>query len=232
MMKTVLPGARSHRIFIISAVVFCAALMIVVDGVIMPPYFVKSAIKLVLFSGAMAAYLLLSGEKSALRLLRPTRKGALVALALGGAVYAVVLGGYFALRGVFDFSGITASLTGNIGVTADNFIFVSLYISFVNSLLEEALFRGLGFMILRRYTSDTVALLFSSVCFAVYHAGITNGWFSLGLYLLTLVGLIAAGVMFDLLDRKSDGLFVSWIVHMFANFAINTVGFILFAQAG
>lgn len=229
---SLLSSARSRRCFIFVSVLLCSALMIVVDGILMPPYAVKSAIKVVLFLGAMAAYVLFSRDETWKTLFRPTKRSLLLAFALGAGVYGIILGGYFATSSFVDYSGITASLTGNTGVNGDNFLFVSLYISFVNSFLEELFFRGLSFSVLRRVSPRPVAYLFSSVCFAVYHAGITTGWFDPLMYVLTLAGLFAAGLVFDRLDEKAENLFVSWIVHMFANFAINTVGFILFGKLG
>ena len=41
-------------------------------------------------------------------------------------------------------------------------------------------------------------------------------------------GLIVGGCIFNYLNEKNDNIYPSWFVHMFANFAINTVGFILF----
>ena len=48
------------------------------------------------------------------------------------------------------------------------------------------------------------------------------------LFLLALAGLTAGGVLFNLLDARAGTIFPSWAVHIFANLAINTVGFILF----
>jgi membrane protease YdiL (CAAX protease family) len=64
--------------------------------------------------------------------------------------------------------------------------------------------------------------------FAFYHAGMTAGWFNIAIFVLTLTGLFAAGAIFDFINEKSENIYASWLVHMFANFAINTVGFILF----
>ena len=49
-----------------------------------------------------------------------------------------------------------------------------------------------------------------------------------GLYKLLLFGLIIGGCIFNYLNEKNDNIYVSWIVHMFINFGINTVGGILF----
>ena len=42
-----------------------------------------------------------------------------------------------------------------------------------------------------------------------------------------MVGLVIGGVIFNWLNEKLDTIYCSWLTHMFANFAINTIGFIL-----
>ena len=54
------------------------------------------------------------------------------------------------------------------------------------------------------------------------------GWFGIGIVLLALAGLYVGGVIFNILNEKSENIYASWLSHMFANFAINTIGFILF----
>ena len=84
-------------------------------------------------------------------------------------MYIIILGGYFLLKDIFDFSSVTTSLTNNIGVTGRNYIFVSLYISFVNSLLEEFFFRGFAFITLKRITGRKFAYLFSAAVILAGH---------------------------------------------------------------
>ena len=206
---------------------FCCAAMALVDGVIRPGYAVKSAIKIALF---LLLPFLLSRFDRDLRireLFSFRRKGFGLALGLGIAVYGVILGAYFLLAPVFDFSPIAALLSENAGVDRGNFLFVSLYISFVNSLLEEFFFRGFLFLNLRRKTGRLAAYLFSAVLFAAYHAAMMIGWFSPALYVLAMAGLTAGGAIFNALNERQGTVYTSWLVHMFANFAINTVGFIL-----
>ena len=68
---------------------------------------------------------------------------------------------------------------------------------------------------------------FSAGAFALYHVAMMTGWFSPLLFLLVMAGLAAGGIIFNRLNEKLETICASWIVHMFANFAINTVGFIL-----
>ena len=218
MKKTAIP-------VILTAVVCCAA-MAVVDSILRPPYFVKSAIKIALFLGLPLVLSLLNRQIAFRSVFRFRRQGVRMALALGAGVYVLILGGYFLLSPLFDFSKIAGSLSENAGVDRSNFLPVSLYISFVNSLLEEFFFRGFLFSNLKSL-SRPFAYGFSSLAFSLYHVAMMLGWFSPLLFALVLVGLAAGGVIFNLLNEKLQTVFGSWLVHMFANFAINTIGFLL-----
>ncbi len=109
------------------------------------------------------------------------------------------------------------------GVTGNNFWLVSLYIAFVNSFLEEFFFRGFGFLSLGEALGPKAAYLFSSLLFALYHVAIMASWFSLALFLL-----LTAGLLFNWLDSRTNSLYPSWFVHICANLAINSIGFLLF----
>ena len=98
----------------------------------------------------------------------------------------------------------------------------------MNSLLEEVFFRGYCYLLLRRYCDPKASFFFSAGLFAVYHGGMLDGWFSIFTYLLMLDGLLIAGGFFNWLDRKPESILPSWLPHMFANFGINTIGFLLF----
>lgn len=219
---------RKRATAIIAIVVFCCAVMAVVDGILQPHYAVKSAVKVALFLILPFGYSFINKELSLKSLFMANKKGIGIALLLCIPVYIVILGGYLLLKDVFDFSAVTSSLTGNIGVSKENFPIVALYISFVNSLLEEFFFRGFAFLTLRKAVSEKTAYIFSSAVFALYHIAIMTGWFSAGVFAITLSGLFIGGLIFNLLNSKSGNIYTSWFVHMFANFAINTIGFMLF----
>ena len=218
---------KTHLLRILATAVLCCGAMALVDGVLRPGYAVKSAIKIVLFLGAPLLLSLCFREVSCLSLLRFPQKGFLTALGLGAAVYGIILGGYFLIRPFFDFSSIAHKLTQNAGVTKENFLYVSLYISFINSLLEEFFFRGFLFTNLARFSTRSFAYGVSAVAFAAYHVAMMLGWFSPALFLLVMAGLTAGGLIFNYLNEKMGTVYISWLVHMCANFAINTIGFIL-----
>ena len=215
----------------IMAMIFIFSLAItLIDAFVHPNYFMKIPIKILFFLALPMLFFVRNKEAFAdfKHLFVFRKKGILTALFLGLGVYTVILGGYFLTRNIIDYSNVTSSLTSGMGITAENFIYVSLYISLMNSFLEEFFFRGYGFITLKKYTSRKVAYLFSSSLFAFYHVGMLVEMFHFGALLLLLLGLIVGGCIFNYLNERNDNIYPSWFVHMFANFAINTVGFILF----
>ena len=202
-----------------------------IDAFVHPNYFVKIPIKILFFLALPMVFFMKNKEAFAdfKKLFVFKTGGILKALLLGLGVYTVIVGGYFLTRNIIDYSNVTSSLTEGMGITAKNFLYVSLYISLMNSFLEEFFFRGFGFITLKKYTSRKVAYLFSSALFAIYHVGMLVGMFHFGVLLLLLFGLIIGGCIFNYLNEINDNVYPSWFVHMFANFAINTVGFILFS---
>ena len=214
---------------LVCAAFVCCGIMAVVDGIIQPGYAVKSAIKISLFLLVPFLVSRFGNGLQIARLFRFRRNGILPALSLGAGVYGVILGGYFLLQNWIDFSGIVDSLSSGAGVTKDNFLFVSLYISFINSLLEEFFFRGFLFANLKPSAGRGFAYGFSSAMFAIYHVAMMIGWFHPAVTVLLIAGLTVGGMIFNFLNEKQENILTSWLVHMCANFAINTVGFILMA---
>ena len=190
---------------------------------------IKSFVKIILFSLMPILYSRYNKDLNLNSLFKvKSKKEIIIALISGAAVFSFILGAYLILGGFFDFSNVVSSLSENVGVDIDNFIFVAIYISFINSLLEEFFFRGFAFLKLKEISSRKFAYIFSSLAFALYHVAMMIGWFDISLFILTLSGLFIGGIIFNYFNEKYKNIYVSWLIHMFANFAINTVGFILF----
>ena len=219
--------SKRRTVIIVLITLICCLAMAVVEVVIQPGYAGKSAIKMALFLLIPLAASLCDKDILYLKLFRFRKNGFLASLLLGVGVYGVIVGGYFLVRPFFDFSQIAVSLTKNVGVDKDNFLFVALYISFVNSLLEEFFFRGFVFTNLKRQGGRSLAYWFSGGAFALYHVAMMIGWFSPLLFALVMAGLLVGGMIFNYLNERMDTICASWLVHMFANFAINTIGFML-----
>ena len=209
------------------ALAVCCIAMSAIELIFTPTYFVKAAIKLALFVIIPMSLVLVRKETAMLRFFKPNKKTLLPMLAFGVLMYGFIIGAYFLLGKYFDLSGITSSLD-EIGVTKQNFVFVALYIAVCNSFLEEFIFRGFGFIGLSEKIGVKSACIFSAICFALYHITMMIGWYSFWLTALIIFALFVGGVILNILDSKCKTVYPAWIVHIFANLAINTIGMILF----
>lgn len=203
---------------IIFAMVLVCAVMAFMESVVRPGYGVKSCVKVLLFSAAVLG----CGVRGVLR-----REGLGLGIVLGGAIFAVILGAFFLCRPFIDLGAIAGGLLEKEGISRENFLWVALYISVVNSLLEELLFRGLGYLELRKYTPEPFAMVFSAAAFAAYHVAILDGWLNWWVYGLCMLGLFLGGLIFNFLDRRG-GILPGWLAHAGANLAINTIGLLMF----
>ena len=208
--------------------------MTFIDAVVHPAYILKIPIKIIFFLALPIVFFAIYQEEWAefKKLFKFQKQGLLFAFLLALAVFSVILGGYFLTRNYIDFSAVTTSLTSGMGITADNFLYVAIYISIMNSFLEEFFFRGFGFITLKKYVNLKFAYLYSPVLFAIYHVGMLVNMFHPVVLFLLMLGLIVGGLIFNALNDKFGNIYPSWFVHMAANFAINTVGFILFGVIG
>lgn len=218
-----------RRNYVLISTVLCALAMAFVDGVVQPPYAMKSTIKILLFLVVPMGYFVLFRAWDSLKALFHLQKRELLAaFALGIGGFGVITGGYMLISRFFSLDEAILTLTAEGGVNPDNFLPISFYIAIVNSLLEEFFFRGFAFLSLTRRMKG--ASLLSAVSFALYHTAMMLGWFPPAVFALALAGLTVGGMIFNWLDQRDGSIYAGWLVHMFANFAINTVGMILFYQ--
>lgn len=221
----------SQKTYILSATVVCALAMSLVDGIIQPSYAVKSAVKVVLFLLVPLVYFGVFRQWGALKaLFLPKKKDIAISLGLGMAAYVLIVAGFALINSVLHLNDTILKLTAMNGVTAENFGGIALYIPIVNSLMEEFLFRGFAFCLLKQHTSRRFAYLFSAVVFACYHFGMVAGTGEVLIWILAMAALVIAGLILNFLNEKSGSILTSWLLHMFANLAINTIALKLFGM--
>lgn len=190
----------------------------------------RSGIKVLLFFVLPVIYALIVPRFDLFSIFRRTKGDDSLkkSLVLGLMVYGSLLAVYILIKDFIDLEVIERTMASNMMITKDNFIVVALYISFFNSLLEEFFFRGFAFLKLKKRTGRITAYGVSSFAFAIYHFSIIDGWVNPLLTFLGLLGLFLSGMFFNFLNERNDNIYNSYMVHMFANFAINTIGLHMF----
>lgn len=211
---------------IMCLVLICCAIMAFVETMVEPAYAVKSAIKVVVFLLFPLIFAKMTGVKWFDHSFAPDRKRILPLLALGCLIYGVILGAYALTKSIFDYAALVQSLSADQNVEPASFVWVALYISLGNSFLEEFLFRFVSFLKLSEDTSRKTAYRFSAIAFAVYHIAMIGTSFPPPLLVLSLIGLTVGGYLFDYVDETGGTFYYSWIIHMFADFAIMTIWYL------
>ena len=203
--------------------------MYLIESYNKPVYVIKSLYKIIIFAGLPLIYCALDKEVRFKEYFSiKDKKQIKTALMMGLGVYLAVQAGYYILKEFIVLDNIAVVLENNLSVNKDNFVFVSIYISLINSLLEELFFRGFGFITLSKFASKRYEYIISAFAFSVYHVSILANWFNIIIYVLFIAGLFGTGLFFNWLNNKYNNILNSWIVHMCANFSINTIGFIMF----
>ena len=201
-------------------------IMTLIERVIVPGYWIKSLFKLLVFFGAVTIYCVISKKnlKTVLHITdkKPSKK--LIIFMIG--VYLFIIAAFLIFRKQLDLLNIRDKLFAKEHLSRENFWIVFLYIIVVNSFLEESFFRGFLFQSIKP-SGIILAYLISGFLFAVYHIGIVANWFHPAIFILCIVGLMGAGIFLQYIEQQNDNLIASWLVHAFANMAINTIGTIM-----
>ena len=212
---------------IVCLVIIACLMMYLVETALQPAYFLKSVIKISVFSLSIFIYFRINKGASFQVLMIKNKKQLLIAILWGFLVYGIIISVYYFCQNIIDLKTISENLLTKEKISKENFIYVSMYISIVNSFLEEAFFRGFAFLELRKYLNQSLAYGFSALSFALYHISIMSSWFSIAVFLIIVFSLFFCGIFFDYLDKNSN-IYNSWLVHLCANLGINTIGYMMF----
>lgn len=212
---------KKHIEIILASFFVCFAIFLA-EQMLHINYLGKLSIKPALFLLIPLAYYGFKIQKEQFRL-----KNIKKAVILGGIFFATLIVSYIVLSEFIDLSIISKDLEQRYNISKSIFIFVGLYIIFINSFLEEFFFRGFIFLNIAK-ENKLFAHIYSALLFSIYHTSIFLSWFSDQILLVSLIGLFAVGIFFNILDEKEKSIIPSWISHIFADIAIIIIGLIMF----
>ncbi len=155
------------------------------------------------------------------------KKNIKISIYIAIAVYLLIIVSYLLFQNYIDAEQIKNSLMGKEQINRNNFIYVAMYITIVNSFIEEAFFRGFVFLNIRKSGFCKLGAIYSALLFSLYHIGIMSSWFNIYMFLLTLSALFGAGILLNWFAYKGKSFLASWPIHIAANLGINTIGFLI-----
>ncbi len=221
---------NKRLIYIIISAVITIGLLYIVDQVLTFNYITKIGVKFLLFSLFPTIYILKTKDNFLKESIKNRRKTAKINLSiiLGIVIFLVIIIAFVLLEQHIEIGILIDEFESKYQIDKSNIIFYGLYLSFINSLLEEFFFRGFIFLNLKKLNLRKLAYFISSAAFAIYHIANIQNWFSIGLFLFVTVGLFVGGYIFNYLDDKDNTFLNSWFVHICADLAIILIGFRLF----
>lgn len=219
---------KNRRIMMAVLIAFVALIvMTAVEKYIQPGYWIKSIVKVIMLAGSVYLYSRINQENIfeliGLKKNKPSKK----LLFCIFFAYAGIIILYLLLRNQIDLAGIRDKLFAKEHLNRNNFIFIFSYIILINSFLEESFFRGFLYQVFRKEGHEKAGIIFSALVFALYHISIMDGWFSPAIMVLGISGLFLTGIFLQLVCKYERSLLGSWLVHGFANLAINTIATIM-----
>jgi uncharacterized protein len=207
--------------YIISSLIICI-LLYIIEQIIQVNFIIKLSIKPAIFLLVPLVFYNFKFKKEQFGINNLKK-----AIFSGIIFFSILMISYFLLSAFIDFNKISDDLQNRYNITKLIFIWIGLYVIFVNSFLEEFFFRGFVFLNIHK-TNKKIAHIYSALLFSLYHTSIFITWFSVPILILCLFGLFAVGIFFNLLDQKNKSIIPSWISHIFADIAIIIIGFIMF----
>ena len=223
---------KRRIVFIIALTFFTILMLYYIDQIMQMTYVNKTAIKLVFLLLIPILYVFITKDQylsSSIR--KPFLSNKESTLIVSSIVFFGIIALFFIFQNQFNTATLIMELEEKYKINASNFIFYGLYIIIFNSFIEEFFFRGFIFLNFKNLGHKKLGYAFSSTAFALYHIAIFQNWFSTSIFILSLLGLIAGGLLFDYLDDLTDSFVNSWLVHLSADLAIILIGFYLFYTA-
>ncbi|QDV36696.1 CPBP family intramembrane glutamic endopeptidase [Tautonia plasticadhaerens] len=200
-----------------------------------------------IFSGICRIWMLVlplvwtrSVEGAPLDIRGPTRRGVGIGLAAGLALLAVILATYALVRPILD-PGVLLARASSTGFDRPvSFVLVSAYVIFVNSLLEEYVWRwfvyrqveailppGLG-----NAARRAMAVLVAAMLFTVHHVIALSAWVGPGAVLLGSVGVFLGALIWSAIYARERSLWPCYFSHILADLAIMIIGYDVIFRSG
>lgn len=209
--------------------VLAVALYFWVARILLLPYMLKSAIKIVLFLG-VPVYCRLRSGRSAGQTLRdwivPPREQLphLIRTAVFGIL--IILAANLLVEPLcrwFGIESVIGEIQARTHTTRQRLWLAMLYIPIVNALAEELFFRAFGVLELTGLGFGRLALILPATLFALYHLAIFQNWFSPAILALCLGGLFLCGLLLGLMVRRDRNVAGVWLLHGLVNVAIISI---------
>ena len=135
---------------------------------------------------------------------------------------------YLLFRGMFSSENISEKLGNTASITAQNIIFIGLFIIIINSFLEEFFWRGFAFNELDKLMKPWQAHLITGLAFSFHHVVFYYNWFDPIIFSLVTIGLILYAIFMNLFFKRFHDLLSCWFIHAIVDIVQIGIAFSIF----
>lgn len=138
----------------------------------------------------------------------------------------VIIAAYWLIgRRAIDFSGLSALMASLSLDTVPRYVALVAYLTLINSLIEEYVFRWFMQTQLRRLLPDALAVVLSALIFTLHHTVVLSAYIP-GLFnALASLGVFAGALIWSWLYYRTGNLWTAYISHIGADIGVFLVGY-------
>ncbi|MEJ2044960.1 MAG: type II CAAX endopeptidase family protein [Reinekea sp.] len=116
----------------------------------------------------------------------------------------------------------------SVGLTSpEKYVVLALYLTLINSLIEEYVFRWFFFKQLSQVMNPSSAVFFAAVLFTVHHTVVLAAYLPWYFNLLASLGVLSGGLIWSYLYYRYGHIWPSYISHIGADVGVFSVGYVL-----
>lgn len=158
--------------------------------------------------------------------IQPKMDGLLVGAASGGLLAVIIIGSYWLIaRPMIDFGSLRTLMTDTGIQTVNQYLMLVLYLTFINSLIEEYVFRWFLFEQLSRLISPLLAVGASGLIFMGHHTLVLTAYIPWQFNLLASLGVLTGGLLWSWLYYRYDRVWPAYLSHIGADIGVFVIGY-------
>lgn len=172
-------------------------------------------------------------DRERIGFIKPSAKSLMVGLGLGVAIFGVLVGGYYTVgQDLVDRERLLEAVARNGLDDPARYIALAVYLTFINSLLEEYVWRWFVgrqcLQLVRRAAMPVV----SGLLFTIHHIIALRLQFGWGLTILGSAGVFVGGVTWSWLWARYGQVWAGWVCHICADAGVFLIGWIMIFSQG
>ncbi|WP_196157437.1 CPBP family intramembrane glutamic endopeptidase [Reinekea sp. G2M2-21] len=132
---------------------------------------------------------------------------------------------WFIARPYMDFTALR-TFTSQVGITSVSvYLGLVLYLTVLNSLIEEYVFRWFMIEQLKAWLSPLIAIIVSAIIFTIHHTVVLSAYVPWYFNLLASVGVFTGGLLWSFLYQRYGQIWPCYLSHIGADIGVFLIGY-------